>query len=133
MTTHRDKRRAQALEILLNLLRTLQGITADVFYAPIREAGFTEEEAVKYTGAVMRTASANGHMEKTPFSKPSKRNSSNLQSVWVSKLFENTDEAQATNDHWRAKGYDLPDHEALFWKSQRQLLQQTTVSEERRK
>ncbi len=131
MTTHTDKRREQALEILKGLLRTLRGITADVFYAAIREDGFSEEEAVKYTGGVMRSASAKGHMEKTPFSQPSKRNSSNLQSVWLSKLFEGTEEAEAVRESWIKKGFNLPEHEALLWQNQRQLLQSPTVSKER--
>ena len=126
MTTH--TRREQALEILKGLLRTLRGITADNFYAAIREGGFTEEEAVKYTGAVMRTASAKDYMEKTPFSKPSKRNGSNLQRVWLSKLFVDTDEAEAVRKKWIKRGLIPPEHEALLWQSQRQLLQNPTVS-----
>lgn len=129
MPMHTDKRRAQALEILVSLLRSLRGITADIFFIAIREAGFSEDEAVKYTGAVMRTASARGYMEKTPFSKPSKRNSSNLQSVWLSKTFVPGIAAQQASVDWAKKGFEAPENEAQFWLSQKQFLQAATVSE----
>jgi hypothetical protein len=97
----------RALQILRQLLLELPAITADIFYAQLRNRGFTEFEAVKVTGASIRTAAANGLIQKTGLCKSSKKNSSNLQHVWRSALFHGGD-CRAALAFWTAKGFSVP-------------------------
>jgi len=117
-----SERREQALGILKELLRNLKGITADIFYAALREADFGENEAVRFTGAVMRTASAKGLMEKTIYSQPSQRNSSNLQYVWLSHLYEDSEMSNMVWEYWHDKGFKMPQHEASQWELRNRFL-----------
>ena len=79
-------RRDVAMSILKRLLTHLPGLTADVFYLALADAGFSPDERAKLVGGVFRSAETLGYMEKTFFSQPSRRNHGNNQQLWRSKI-----------------------------------------------
>lgn len=119
-----DSRRNEALDVLKNLARKLQSLTADMVYVALVESGFSEDEACRLTGALFRTAKANGWITKTDFSVKSKRNNSNLQSLWISNIQGKQPngraipKAEITREYarWRELGYGGLDHLAISWK-----------------
>ena len=113
-TTHKQKTRQLALAILKELLTELPCLNADIYYQKLRDSGFTEFDAVKVTGACIRTASANGWMLKTSLCINSAKNHSNLQKVWQSRLFKGRD-AKAALAAWEAKGFRVPLAELKLW------------------
>jgi len=110
----RQKARLLALAILKELLAELPALTADIYYAKLRESGFTESDAVKVCGACIRTASSNGWAVKTNLCVNSAKNHSNLQKVWQSRLFKGND-AKAALAAWEAKGFRVPLAELKLW------------------
>ena len=113
-TTHKQKTRQQALAILKELLIALPALTADILYAKLRDSGFTEGDAVKVTGAVIRTGSSNGWMLRTNLCQNSAKNHSNLQKVWQSRLFNNGD-AKTALAFWEQRGFPVPLAELKLW------------------
>ena len=81
-----SNRRDVAMSILKRLLTHLPGLTADVFYLALADAGFSPDERAKLVGGVFRSAETLGYMEKTFFSQPSRRNHGNNQQLWRSKI-----------------------------------------------
>ena len=118
-----NNRRAEAMSVLTNLLRKLFSLHADLFYVALREAGFTEDETCRLSGACLRTAKARGLCIRTDYSIKSRRNHSNLQSIWLSKLFgkaENGNRIPETEikreyARWQKLGYVVPDQLAQMW------------------
>lgn len=96
-------RRAEAFKILKELLTRLPGITADVFYVALREAGFSADECFRAVGGVFRSAAALGLMEKTFFAQPSRRNHGNRQQLWISKICSNQNLDEINK--WRDRGF----------------------------
>jgi hypothetical protein len=103
------------LAILKNLLTELPALTADIFYQQMRDKGFTEDEAVKFTGACIRTGAANLWMLKTNLCTNSRKNNSNLQRIWKSRLFKDGKDANAALARWQSKGFNLPLVELALW------------------
>lgn len=118
-----DQTRLEALRILKSLSQRLYSLTADIFYDALHEAGFTDDEKVRLVGACIRTASSRGWIVRTDYSIKSKRNSSNLQSIWKSKIFKQRNgggeldesEIQTEYNRWRDKGIHVPDEQAKIW------------------
>jgi hypothetical protein len=75
-------RRNQALKILRSQLIPNEPFTADFLYEGLRENGFTNDEAGRLIGGLIRSGSKNGWIEKTQNWTQSKRNRSNIQIVW---------------------------------------------------
>ena len=111
------ERRSQALEILKNLLITLPGLTADIFYQALRDGEFSEDEAVKLTGSCIRTAASSSWMVKTTFSKNSQRNHSNLQNIWRSRLHADGEISKKIVTCWQKRGFVVPIDEVALWDS----------------
>jgi hypothetical protein len=103
------------MAILKNLLTELPALTADILYQQMRDKGFTENEAVRFTGACIRTAAANLWMLKTNLCQNSRKNSSNLQRIYKSRLFKDGKDTAAALGHWQAKGFTLPLTELALW------------------
>lgn len=82
-----DKKRFLALSILKDLLRCLKSLHADIFYVALAESGFSDDERTRLVGSSFRIAASKNWMFKTCACLPSRRNHSNLQSVWISHLF----------------------------------------------
>jgi hypothetical protein len=82
-----DKRRFLALSILKDLLRCLKSLHADIFYVALAESGFSDDERTRLVGSSFRIAASKNWMFKTCACLRSRRNHSNLQSVWISHLF----------------------------------------------
>lgn len=118
-----NNRRNQALFILKNLLRCLKSLHADIFFVALAEAGFSDEERSRLIGSCFRTAASRGWMTKTAACLPSRRNHSNLQSVWVSCLHppfaksgkEAEKKIQAAYAYWLSNGLPPPDDLAEKW------------------
>jgi len=108
-------RRAEAFKILKDLLTRLPGITADVFYIALRDAGFSVDECFRSVGGVFRSAAASGIMEKTFFAQPSRRNHGNRQQLWISRICskEDTDEI----NKWRDRGFLIDLDKIQLYKS----------------
>jgi hypothetical protein len=87
---------------------------ADIFYAKLRDSGFSEDAAVRFTGACIRTASANGWAQKTNLCQNSVKNHSNLQKVWKSMLFKAGKDAPPALATWQKRGFSVP--VAEFWR-----------------
>jgi hypothetical protein len=119
-----------AMTILEGLCRTLNSLTADIFYSALDEAHFSEEDKVRLVGACFRTAQACHWIERTTFSAKSRRNHSNLLSVWVSNIFGvdrqgqkiGQSEIEATYAKWRRLGLEPPDREAKLWRWQKEAM-----------
>lgn len=104
-----------ALAILKNLLTELPALTADILFAQLREKNFTEREAVRFTGACIRTGAANHWMLKTNLCTNSRKNNSNLQRIWKSRLCKDGKDASAALGRWQAKGFTVPMTEVALW------------------
>jgi hypothetical protein len=75
-------RRNQALKILRSKLIANEPFTGDTLYDALLCNGFTNDEAGRMIGSLIRTASKNGWIEKTENWTQSTRNRSNIQIVW---------------------------------------------------
>jgi hypothetical protein len=114
-TNNKQKIRQLAVSILRELLVELPALTADILYQKLRDSGFTENDAVRVTGAVIRTGSSNGWMVKTNLCQNSAKNHSNLQKVWQSRLFKEDRDAKAALASWEARGFPVPLAELKLW------------------
>lgn len=108
-------RRAIALGILEKLCQHLRCITADVVFEALAAHGFGEDERVRLTGAIIRTASARRWIFKTSHYINSVKNNSNLQILWQSALLDNglkrglTAQAIAAQyQTWEQQGLKIP-------------------------
>lgn len=108
-------RRAEAFKILKELLTRLPGITADVFYVALREAGFSADECFRAVGGVFRSAAASGFMEKTFFAQPSRRNHGNRQQLWISSICSKQDTDEINK--WRDRGFLIDLDKIQLYKS----------------
>lgn len=123
MTTIANETRLEALRILKGLAQHLYSLTADIFYDALHEEGFNDDEKVRLVGACIRTASSRGWITRTEYSTKSRRNSSNLQTVWRSDIFRQRNgggeleesDIRAAYNHWQAKGHKIPDHLVVAW------------------
>jgi hypothetical protein len=98
-------RRDLAMSILKCLLTHLPGLTGDVFYLALADAGFSVDERSRLVGGVFRSAETLGYMEKTFFSQPSRRNHGNNQQLWRSKICRGTDPAEV--EKWQSRGVKI--------------------------
>jgi hypothetical protein len=118
-----DKRRFLALSILKDLLRCLKSVHADIFYVALAEKGFDEGERSRLIGSSIRIASSRGWMKRTSLCLKSRRNHSNLQSVWISCLFpafsksglDAENKILAAYDYWRSNKMEPPDDLLEMW------------------
>jgi len=118
-----DKRRFLALSILKDLLRCLKSIHADIFYVALAENGFNDNERCRLIGPSFRKAASRGWMKRTSLCLQSRRNHSNLQSVWISCLFpafsNSGDQAQkkiaAAYAYWNSNKLSPPDDLVEMW------------------
>jgi len=135
-TKDQNPRRIDALRVLEHLLRHLKSITADILYVALRDADFSEDECVRFTGAILRTAKARGWSERTDFSVKSKRNHSNLHSVWLSRIQGKKHNGKPIAEEsikreyskWNRAGYNVPDHLAITWKTSMKYANDCDVS-----
>lgn len=81
-----NETKLEALKILRDLAQCLYSFTADIFYDALHKAGFTNNQKTRLVGACFRTASSRGWIIRTQYGMKSRRNSSNLQSVWRSNI-----------------------------------------------
>jgi len=79
-----QSRRNQALKILHSQLLPNEPFTGDLLYEALVRNGFTNDEAGRLIGSLMRTASSQGWIRKTESWTHSRRNRSNIQIVWIS-------------------------------------------------
>jgi len=77
-----QSRRSQALRILHSQLIPNEPFTGDTLYDALQHNGFSDDEAGRLIGGLMRTASSRGWIEKTQNWTQSARNRSNIQIVW---------------------------------------------------
>jgi hypothetical protein len=132
----KKQRRDEAMTVLSTLLRRLQSIHADILYVALTENGFSDDEACRLAGAILRTAKANGWCVRTDYSLKSKRNHSNLQSVWLSKVFGKQPNGKPVSEQdikreysrWSELGYSPPDHLATAWKVAQTFTESAEVS-----
>ena len=118
-----NPRREEALDVLNQLSRRLRSITADLLYVSLIESGFSEDEACRMTGALIRTATARGWISKTDYAVKSQRNHSNLQSVYCSNIFGKRSDGKAIPKteirreyaRWKSAGYRVPHEMAIAW------------------
>lgn len=118
-----EKKRVLALSILKDLLRCLKSLHADIFYIALAEKGFDEGERSRLIGSSFRIASSRGWMKRTNFCLKSRRNHSNLQSVWISHLFPAFSKSGldaekkifAAYDYWRSNKMEPPDDLLEIW------------------
>jgi hypothetical protein len=115
MDTNQNQKRQLAQAILKELLGELPALTADILYQKLRDSGFTEFDAVRMTGACIRTASANGWMLKTNLCQNSVKNHSNLQKVWQSRLFKGGRDVKGLLASWEARGFIVPLADLKLW------------------
>ena len=116
-------RREEALEVLKTLARRIRSINADLVYVSLIESGFSEDETTRLTGALFRTAKARGWLTKTDFSIKSRRNNSNLQSIYKSNLFgkkpngKPIPETEIKREYarWKDLGYVINDSLTIAW------------------
>jgi len=118
-----ELRRNEALNVLEHLCRHLRAITADIFFAGLLRKGFTQAEVCRLTGGIMRTGSAKGWIAKTGHSMNSKKNRSNLQNVWASRIFGKASHGGQIRDEkiaeeyekWKDAGIQEAHEIAIFW------------------
>jgi hypothetical protein len=123
MPAQHSKDRNKAMLVLKKLLCCLYSLHADLFYAALLNAGFSEERAGLLVGACIRTAASKQWMTKTAVCLPSLRNHSNLQRVWISKLHRPFSEKGADSMReireayafWESEGLRPPDEIAEKW------------------
>jgi|GEM_PF-4324454 len=109
--------RVQAMNILRTLAANLPFLTADIFYQSLRDANFTEDEAVRLTGACIRSGSVRNYIEATNLCQNSVKNNSNLQKVWKSKLFSDDHDPRPALAAWFERGFKLPTEEYASWEA----------------
>ena len=78
-----QSRRNQALKILRSQLLPNEPFTGDVLYDALLRNGFSNDEAGRLIGSLMRIASSEGWIRKSENWTQSRRNRSNIQIVWV--------------------------------------------------
>ena len=118
-----QSRKNEALKLLKNLVEYMFTINADIFYETLKDAGFSEDERIRLVGSSFRVAACRRWITKTDFSTKSSRNSSNLQHVWLSNLFEkrSKDGAESTGrtlavySSLNKKGLSPPDRLGRIW------------------
>jgi hypothetical protein len=118
-----ESRKIEALKLLKGLAECLFTINADIFYEALDESGFSEDERTRLVGSSFRTAACRRWITKTDFSTKSRRNSSNIQNVWISNLFKKTSESGPESQnrilsaysYWNKKGLLPPDHFGRMW------------------
>ena len=99
----------RALQILKSLLTELPAISADIYYQSLSDAGFTEDQAVRLTGASIRSAAAAlGWIQKTNLCQNSVKNHSNLQKIWKSNLCDDKKDTTAALAEWARRGFVVP-------------------------
>jgi hypothetical protein len=76
-------RRNQALRILRCQLIPNEPFTGDILYEALLHNGFSNDEAGRLVGSLMRTASSNGWIKKSENWIQSRRNRSNIQIIWI--------------------------------------------------
>jgi len=91
-------RRAEAMKVLENHLRHNEIITPDTLFVTLQEAGFDDDECCRLAGAILRTAKANGWVERTIFGVKSKRNHSNCGTLWKSLIAGKKPNGQAISE-----------------------------------
>jgi hypothetical protein len=111
----KQQSRARAMNILKTLAGELPFVTADIFYQSLRDAGFTEDETVRLTGACIRSASSQGWIDATSLCQNSVKNNSNLQKVWKSKLWSEERDPRPELAAWFERGFKLPIDEFTSW------------------
>jgi hypothetical protein len=117
-TTVKPERRIEAMRLIESLLRHNEIITPDIVYETLAENGFNEDERMRLSGAILRTANANGWSERTCFSVRSTRNSSNSGSLWASLIYARKASGKTIaatvlekeNAKWTARGLIQPQH-----------------------
>lgn len=122
------ERRQEALDTLEHLSRHLKAIDADIVFEALKEQGFDEIERVQLTGAIMRSASAKGWIARTDYSVRSKKNHSNLQSVWCSLIFKKAKDGAEIPDaavkreyeRWESQGFTVHHLKAMYWEREQQ-------------
>jgi len=106
-----QSRKNEALKLLKGLVECLFTINGDIFYESLKESGFSEDERTRLVGSCFRVAASRSWIIKTDFSTKSRRNSSNLQHVWLSNLFE-----KRSKDAAESKGRILAVYSSLIEK-----------------
>jgi hypothetical protein len=76
-------RRSQALTILRSELIPNEPFTADLLYDALLNKGFTNNEAGRLVGSLVRIASSKGWIRKSENWVQSRRNRSNIQIIWI--------------------------------------------------
>lgn len=104
-------RKIEALSLLKGLTECLFSLNADIFYETLKDSGFSEDERTRLVGSCFRVAASRRWVTRTDFSTKSRRNSSNLQHVWLSNLFE-----KRSKDRAELKGRILAVYSALIEK-----------------
>lgn len=118
-----QSRKNEALRLLKNLAECLFSLNADIFYETLKDSGFSEVERTRLVGSCFRVAASRRWVTRTDFSTKSRRNSSNLQSVWVSRLFpsfaksglEAEKKIQSAYSYWESNKLAPPDDLAEKW------------------
>lgn len=103
-------RRADALEILEGMCRHNRAITADMLYATLEYAEYSEDERMRLLGGLIRSASSYGWIRKTFVSVRSLRNSSNCGSLWHSNIY-------GRQSNGRGISEDVLDREHAKWEA----------------
>ena len=106
-----ESRKIEALKLLKGLAECLFTLNADIFYETLKESGFSEEERTRLVGSCFRVAASRKWITRTNLSTKSRRNSSNLQHVWLSNLFE-----KRSKDGAESKGRILAVYSSLIEK-----------------
>ena len=116
MNVPNQNNKSRALQILKSLLTELPAISADIYYQSLRDSGFTEDQAVRLTGASIRTAAAAlGWIQKTNLCQNSLKNHSNLQKIWKSNLCDDKKDCAAALAGWARRGFQVPLAELRLW------------------
>jgi hypothetical protein len=108
--------RARALQIIKGLLIDLPYLTADIFFQSLLNAGFSDDEATRLTGACIRTASSLEWMSKTNRCQTSIKNHSNLMNIWSSKLCPEDKDCRPELAEWFEQGFEVQIPELDEWK-----------------
>jgi hypothetical protein len=116
METIKPTNKTRALQILKGLLIGLPFLTADIFFQSLLDAGFTDDEATRLTGACIRTASSVEWMEKTSRCQTSIKNHSNLLNIWKSKLCPVDKDCRPELAEWFERGFEIQIPELDEWK-----------------
>ena len=118
MTDTNQNTKSRALQILKSLLTELPAISADIYYQSLRDAEFTEDQAVRLTGASIRKAAAAlGWIQKTNLCQNSVKNHSNLQKIWKSNLCDDKKDSAAALAEWARRGFVVPLADLRLWEA----------------